>query len=211
LIAAAKTLIAERGYEATTLRDVAALATLSTGAIFGNFADKADLFNEVIIADHAALLEEMHGVVAAQASPSAIVLEMLMLGYERNFGQLSLMKMQIGYSWLALPALEQRSRACVGQIVAHLAEVLDHGVSEGQLPPTLAAGLAAQMIWDSYVANYRHAIFDGWTLGDLRSRLFVQIKALLQGRPTNILYPGQASVEPRDWEGRSVPYSPSIE
>ena len=44
LIAAAKALVAQRGYEAATLRDVAAMAQMSTGAVFANFADKADLF-----------------------------------------------------------------------------------------------------------------------------------------------------------------------
>ena len=48
LLDAAKRLFNERGYEAATVREIAAAAGLSTGAVFASFADKADLFGEVI-------------------------------------------------------------------------------------------------------------------------------------------------------------------
>ena len=40
----------QRGID-QTIRDIAAAADLSTGAVFASFTDKADLFNEVIVAD----------------------------------------------------------------------------------------------------------------------------------------------------------------
>src|SRR5579871_6952834 len=41
LLDAAKRLFNERGYEAATVRDIAAAAGLSTGAVFASFSDKA--------------------------------------------------------------------------------------------------------------------------------------------------------------------------
>lgn len=44
VLAAAKTLFEHHGYEAVTLRQVAAEAGMSTGSIFAHVADKAELF-----------------------------------------------------------------------------------------------------------------------------------------------------------------------
>lgn len=38
---------AEGGYEAATIRDIAKAAGMSTGAVFANFEDKADLYKAV--------------------------------------------------------------------------------------------------------------------------------------------------------------------
>lgn len=48
LVAAAARLIGEKGYHNTTLEDVAALAGMSRGAIYGNFADRDELFMAVL-------------------------------------------------------------------------------------------------------------------------------------------------------------------
>ncbi len=48
LIAAAARLIGEKGYHDTSLEDVAALAGMSRGAIYGNFKDRDELFMAVL-------------------------------------------------------------------------------------------------------------------------------------------------------------------
>lgn len=47
LLAAARDLIREKGYERTTLHDVAARAGMTSGAIYGNFKNRDDLFLEL--------------------------------------------------------------------------------------------------------------------------------------------------------------------
>ena len=44
LLEAARLLIREKGYERTTLEDVATRAGMTTGAIYGNFKNRAELF-----------------------------------------------------------------------------------------------------------------------------------------------------------------------
>lgn len=44
LLEAARSLIREKGYEHTTLEDIAARAGMTTGAIYGNFKNREDLF-----------------------------------------------------------------------------------------------------------------------------------------------------------------------
>ena len=180
LLAAARKLVGERGYDAATLRDVAALADVSTGAVFANFTDKADLFNDVIVADLATLLEQFEAQAANDAAPRDALLDMLMLGYELHFEQLSLVKAQMGFGWSSDVAVA-RQRDAVCAILNALAEVLRNGVQAGFLSPSLDACLIAEMAWESYLANYRHAIFDGWTLDQLRARMAAQLDILLDG------------------------------
>jgi len=184
LIAAAKALVAERGYEAATLRDVAAMAQVSTGAVFANFADKADLFNQVIIEDHADLLMQMRRIEAAQAPTHEALLEMFAAGYALHSGQMSFVQAQMGFSWSNSGAMEQHSRAGVRMIVSFLVEVLRKGVQAGELAASIDAVLIAEMAWDCYVANYRRAVFDGWALDTLRALMSNQIDILLDGYRT---------------------------
>jgi AcrR family transcriptional regulator len=176
LIAAAKAVIAARGYEGATPREIAAFASMPTGAVFANFTGRADLFHEMIVADHAMLLQRMKVVAQARAAPHETLLNMLMLGYEMSLERRSLAKAETVFAWLVAP--DQRGRDSIRSIVACLTEELGRALCAGRLPPSLDCELVAQMAWDSYVANYNHVIFDGWTLEQLRSRLSAQINCL---------------------------------
>src|SRR5947208_16222081 len=55
VLAAARRLFSEEGYEGATIRDIAAAAGMSTGAVFANFTDKSDRFREIMVSDMAAL------------------------------------------------------------------------------------------------------------------------------------------------------------
>lgn len=181
LLAAAKQLVTERGYDAATVRDIAAAADLSTGAVFASFSDKADLFNEVILADYAALLQRMDAVVAEENSARATLIKLLALAYAFHFEELPLVQAAIGFSWLRDAAVERRNREGVKLILARLAEVLRAGVRSGELSSALDVELIVEMAWDSYIANYRRAIFDGWDVEALHARIATQVEVLLDG------------------------------
>ena len=181
LLAAAKQLFTKRGYDGASVRDIAAAAGVTTGAIFASFSDKADLFNEVIIADYAALLDRMNALKAGENSTQATLLKLLALAYELHVGELPLVQAAIGFSWLRDTAVERRGRESVRLILARLSAVLRVGVESGELAATLDVGLVAEMLWDAYIANYRRAIFDGWDVEALGERIAAQIEVLLNG------------------------------
>jgi len=58
LIAAAARLIVEKGYHNTSLEDVATLAGMSRGAIYGNFSDRDELFMAVLRARWAPIIPQ---------------------------------------------------------------------------------------------------------------------------------------------------------
>jgi hypothetical protein len=59
--------------------------------------------------------------------------------------------------------------------------VLARGVASGEISSELDLTLTSEMIWDSFIANYRRAIFDGWDDTQLNARLAAQVRILLAG------------------------------
>lgn len=180
LLNAARRLFTTRGYDAATIRDIAAEADLSTGAVFASFTDKADLFNAVIIADSEALFERMAAVEDA-GSAAETLLTLLSLGYDLHHEQLPLMRAALGFSWVRGSEHETRYRRVLRPVLNRLGEVLQSGIERGELSADLDVALTSEMLLDSYLANYRKAIFEDWDVKMLRARLETQIGVLLAG------------------------------
>jgi AcrR family transcriptional regulator len=183
LLGAARRLFISRGYEAATVRDIASAADLSTGAVFASFSDKADLFNEVIIADCEALSQQM-AAVADSGSAAETLLDLLSMGYRQHHAELPLTQAAIGFSWVRGKEHETRFRRVLSVVLNQLGEVLRRGVERDELSPTLDVALTSEMLLDSYLANFRRAIFDNWDVETLRARLERQITILLAGYQT---------------------------
>jgi AcrR family transcriptional regulator len=179
LLDAARKLVAERGYEAATIRDIAAAADLSTGAVFASFTDKADLFNEVIVADDLAVYDRMLAAADHGGDARATLIAMFVAGYALQIEQLRLVQASLSFSWLRDTAAERRNREGVALILELLGQVLRRGVAAGDVAPGIDVALTSEMLWNSYVANHRQAIFDGWRLDALKTRMSAQVDVLL--------------------------------
>ena len=181
VLEAAKRLFTERGYEEATVRDIAREAGMSTGAVFANFEDKADLFNEVVIADYEALAARMRQAAAAESAVESSLLAALSVGYDFHLAQLPLLQAGLSVSWSHGPSEEMRNREGLRDVMAIAEEVLNRGVARGDLAKGMDVPMIADMIWQSYLSNYRLALFDGWTAEQLRARLARQIAVILAG------------------------------
>jgi AcrR family transcriptional regulator len=178
---AAKRLFTTRGYEAATVRDIASEAGMSTGAVFANFADKADLFNEVIVSDYEGLAQRMRQAGDGQSDVAAALVATLAVGYEFHLPQLPLLQAEISVSWSHGAEAEARTREGLTQALAEVEAVVRRGVEAGKLDKATDVTLVADMIWQAYTANFRLAVFDGWTLAQLRERLARQVAVILAG------------------------------
>ena len=181
LLEAARRLFAERGYEAATVRDIAAAADLSTGAVFASFSDKADLFTEVIVSDYQKLSESMAAVDLAGLSTREALTRLICTAYENHLEQLGLIQAAISFSWHRDSSAEKRNRQGMKLILALLSDILVRGVQAGELSEQLDVRLTTEMLWDCYLANYRRAIFDDWDVDALCARVSAQIEVLLAG------------------------------
>jgi AcrR family transcriptional regulator len=173
---AAKRLFMERGYEGATVRDIAAAAGLSTGAVFASFSDKADLFNAVLDADAGVQIEQMRRAAAEPGPAAERLLGLLRAGYAFHLKQLPLVKAGLSVSWSQGLGGELGDRPLRQEVTGMLAEIVRSGA------PGADAQLIADTLWDCYSGGYRYAVFAGWDVEALCRRLKAQIGLLLEGR-----------------------------
>lgn len=181
VLAAARALFSEAGYEGATIRDIASAAGMSTGAVFANFTDKSDLFREIMLTDMAALADDMRQAGAKGRSVDDALLKMFMAGYAfyKNHMPLARAAFSVGWSPDDGPAL--RSAPVVQELGELIAEQLNQAIERGELTQEAEVKLRAQMLFEAYLANYPQAIFDGWSQDALQARARDQIRVILAG------------------------------
>ena len=182
VLASARQLFMERGYEASTIRDIASAAGLSTGAVFASFIDKTDLFNAVMAEDFERCVESLHESEQLEAPIDETLLAVFKAGYSVHFAQLPLLQAAIGLSWSAGLGGEFGDRPSQKLAMEALTGALRHGIERGELKPDAEVQLIAEVLWDAYVANYRRALFDKWTQDQLIARSRRQIALILSGQ-----------------------------
>jgi AcrR family transcriptional regulator len=179
---AARQLFAERGYEPATIRDIAKGAGMSTGAVFANFQDKAELFEAVLSEDLAKLAETLKAAAAAENTLRSRLLAALTAGYHGSLEQLPLVQAVVARSWFQPVAAEMRARAAIKPLVMVVSDALQTGVREGELRQDADVRLLSELIYGAWLSNYRGAAYDGWTMQQLTTQIGKQIDVILAGQ-----------------------------
>jgi AcrR family transcriptional regulator len=182
LLSAAKKLFMERGYDGATVRDIAAAAGLSTGAVFASFSDKADLFNEVLLTDIAVQTEAMRESASEDGPIDQRLLKLLSVGYRHQLGQVELLRAALAVSWSQGLRGELGDRPIRRAVMDQIRDVLQAAVAKGELRRDADVDLISETVWDCYVRNYRHALFEGWGLEQLLELMGRQVELLLAGQ-----------------------------
>jgi AcrR family transcriptional regulator len=182
VLEAARRLFAERGYEPATIRDIARGAGMSTGAVFANFQDKAELFEAVLSEDMLRLAETLKTAAAAETSVRARLLAALTAGYHGSLQLLPLVQAVVARSWFQPVAAEMRTRAAIKPLVSVVTDALQAGVREGELRQDADVRLLGDLVYDAWLSNYRRAAYDGWTIQQLTARLGKQVDVILAGQ-----------------------------
>ncbi|MDD3836323.1 MAG: TetR/AcrR family transcriptional regulator [Phenylobacterium sp.] len=181
VLAAARRLFSEQGYEGATIRDIAAAAGMSTGAVFANFTDKSDLFREIMINDLDSLVQEMADAAQKGRGLEDTLLRIFTAGYAFYKGQLPLARAMFSISWSPVEGKTVRSFQAVQKMVELISEQLSAAVERGELSQEADIKLRSQMLFEAYLSNYPQAIFGGWSLDALQNRAKDQIRILLAG------------------------------
>ena len=181
VLEAARRLFSEQGYEGATIRDIAAAAGMSTGAVFANFTDKSDLFREIMLTDMMALADAMREAAGHGAGVEDSLLKIFVAGYRFYQTQLPLARAAFSVGWSPQDGPALRAAPPVQTLLNLITEQLSTGVQSGELSQDDQIALRTQMLFDAYLANYDQAIFQGWTLQALEGRSRDQIRILLAG------------------------------
>jgi len=182
VLEAARTLFAERGYEPATIRDIAKGAGMSTGAVFANFQDKAELFEAVLSEDMEKLAGTLKAAAAAETTLRSRLMAVLTAGYHGSLDQLPLVQAVVARSWFQPVAAEMRTRAAVKALVMVVSDALQAGVREGELRQDADVRLLSDLIYVAFLSNFRGAAYDGWTMPDLTVRIGKQLDVILAGQ-----------------------------
>jgi AcrR family transcriptional regulator len=181
VLAAARRLFSEQGYEGATIRDIAAEAGMSTGAVFANFADKSDLFREIMIADLEALVDALREAVSRGRGVDDTLMKLFAAGYAFYKSRLPIARAAFSISWLPDQGQELRNLAPIEAIQNIFHEQLAQAVERGELSQEAEIKLRSQMLFDCYQANFQEAIFGGWSLEALQAKSKDQIRVILAG------------------------------
>jgi AcrR family transcriptional regulator len=181
VLAAARRLFSEEGYEGATIRDIAAAAGMSTGAVFANFTDKSDLFREIMMSDVVALTESMREAAAHANGVDDALVRMFTAGYTFYQTQLPLARAAFSVGWSPQDGPALRNSPSVQALRGLIVEQLANGAERGELVDDAHAQLRSDMLFDAYLSNYPQAIFEGWSIEDLQARSREQVGILLAG------------------------------
>jgi AcrR family transcriptional regulator len=177
LISAAKALFTAHGYADATVRGIARATGMSTGAVFANFADKADLFAEVLANDHQALNPTLEEIADRVGPATEVLVALYARAYAFHLAQLPLFQSAQAYAWLEDQHLDRTEASAAPALTRR---ILSRAVERGELPAGFDIELAADLVWDAYVSNYRRALRDKENLEGLTSRLERQIGFILK-------------------------------
>lgn len=156
ILAAARKLFADPGYDETTIRMIAAEAGVAPGSVFTTFESKEDvlfaitgeLFEE-IAADLAAKLSTAQGSVRTRLK--GFLVEVIVLMRRR----MPLMMVHFGLSWRWSSEIEADRPGHVGKIFAVAGELLREAVRNGEIAPETDLTLLAEVLTDVCVRNLR--------------------------------------------------------
>lgn len=146
LFVAAVELIAEQGFSATTVDDIAARAGVAKGTVYYNFESKTGLFEELLRHGIGLLTADFRAAVAGlpprDALAALVRAELEYIRRYRAFAQLLLSEM-----WRTNREWQQTLRLLRGEAIEVIADTVRAGVASGDLPADLDVPTASSALF----------------------------------------------------------------
>jgi AcrR family transcriptional regulator len=181
VLASARALFAARGYEPATIRDIAKGADMSTGAVFANFQDKAELFEAVLAEDLTRLAEQMQAAATGEGPARRRLAAALATAYQVGLADLPLVQAVVSRAWFHPADAERRARDAVQPLSAIVGDLLAAAAARGEIARDADLDLLSDMIWTGFTAGFRRAAYDGWDLKALTDTLDRQMDLIFAG------------------------------
>ena len=182
VLAAARDLFDEIGYEEATVRMVAERAGVSVGSVFTTFAGKAELLSQVMGDRVEALQAELEQVTPHLRGPTVDRLRSIMAvhyGFETRKLRLFVAYVAASFTWSRGDGVTPIGRNA--RFRGMLAEALAGGVARGEVRPDVEPELFIDTLLAAYIWNYRRAAQDGADAPALIAEMDRQIGLLFDG------------------------------
>ena len=184
ILEAARQLFNARGYDGATVRDIARAAGMSTGAVFASFADKAELFDEIVAGDYRALESDMAEAMRQAATVESALLGLFGAAYRSHAHQLPMICAAMAAGWSREPLAIPRSREALKPVVRLVGEAVEQGVERGELAAGTDVRLLRGIVWELYLSGYRAAVYESLSAEQMLARLSDQLRLVLAGART---------------------------
>ena len=186
ILAAGKRLFSKVGYERATIRDIAAEAGMSTGAVFTSFSGKFELFGELVVVDRADTYETIRRALERklenlEAQVDELLFAVFESAYRRGVGHLPFLQETMSAAWSSDRGAEVRERLARNPVTELIARALEAGVERGQIAPDADIALLSTMLWNSAIGMLPHAVFDRWPLAKMVDQLKAETRVILAG------------------------------
>jgi AcrR family transcriptional regulator len=182
VLGAARDLFDEVGYEAATIRAIAARAGVSVGSVFTTFASKADVLSQIMLdrldglyAELDAVLPHLRGSVADRLRSIMAIHYSVEMRRPRLFAAF----VAAGFS-----DAEEKTVVPFGanaRLRGMLRDVLQDGVKTGQIKPAADLDLFVDTLIATYGFNYRLAVQQNADAAALTALMDRQIGLLVEG------------------------------
>jgi len=182
VLAAARDLFDEVGYEATTIRAVAQRAGVAVGSVFTTFVGKAELLSQVMQDRLEALYAELEQVAPHLRGPTVDRLRSIMAvhyGFETRRLRLFVAYIGASFHWESGNGVIPIGRN--DRLKAVLLDILQRGIERGEVRPDADLTMFVDTILAAYIWNYRLAPQDGADASTMIAAMDRQMGLLFDG------------------------------
>jgi AcrR family transcriptional regulator len=182
VLAAARELFQEAGYDAATVREIADRAGVSVGSVFTTFSGKAEILSRVMEDRLDGLYAELDQVFPHLRGPTVDRLRSLMAvhyGFETR--RLRLFAAYIGASYGWSPGVGVTPLGHNVRLKAMLGQTVSDGIGRGEVRPDADVETFVDVLLAAYIWNYRRVSHEDADASALISHMDRQIGVLFEG------------------------------
>ena len=158
ILRSAKAMFMSQGFEGANLRAIAAEAGLSTGALFANFENKADLFNALVVDEYARLAEAF--AKTSQSGEDALndLTTLMSTAYAFFCPQLRFAQALFSTDWTCQTSAYRERETALAPALAKIASTLERGKTMGQIRQELDTARTSRNLAALLAASLQTAI-----------------------------------------------------
>jgi AcrR family transcriptional regulator len=182
VLAAARDLFQEIGYEETTIRKVAERAEVSVGSVFTTFSGKAEILSQVMEDRLDSLYAELEQVIPHLRGPTVDRLRSIMAvhyGFETR--RVRLFVAFVGASYMWAPGQGVIPLGSNVRLRAMLSDALIEGMQRGDVRQGVDVETFVDTLLAAYIWNYRLASHEAADVQSMTSQMDRQIGLLFDG------------------------------
>jgi TetR/AcrR family transcriptional regulator, cholesterol catabolism regulator len=179
---AARTLFEDRGYEATTVREIALRAQVSVGSVFTSFQSKAEILSAVMIHRLDSLYAELDRVTPhLRGSTADRLCSMFAIHYafESQHTRLFLAYVASAFDWTLPPEIRTFGRT--PRLLQIIRDYLAAGIARGDVDPNIDQEVIVDLLCGAYAWTYHMAAWHGSDAQVMGGALNRQIALIADG------------------------------